>query len=250
MSAYTDPFETALVALRQKAGRLKLDTIPLDVFNKTYRRLTIDKFLDLLYSLFKMEGLLNDEQDTLGPNSNDKFFYTEIYPDLPEGKNFSNTVTYEIYKRQPAEFDSKVIKEPGTTQYRPDYKCIVTDTDSRLAICYEKHYENYLKFTVFSEKAEDARKISSVLENFFTKYYHLLRMHVGHLVYEGRGQTIMTEAFGNKRVFGIPLLFRVRTDEPGFIKKDDIVSIDTYGHVVDSFFMDELNKINNFENKN
>ena len=70
---------------------------------------------------------------------------------------------------------------------------------------------------MFSEKAEDARKISSVLENFFTKYYHLLRMHVGHLVYEGRGQTIMTEAFGNKRVFGIPLLFRVRTDEPGFI---------------------------------
>ena len=32
MSAYTDPFETALVALRQKAGRLKLDTVPLDVF--------------------------------------------------------------------------------------------------------------------------------------------------------------------------------------------------------------------------
>lgn len=246
---YTDPFEEALKGLQDKARTNRINTTPLDVFFSKYRKLTIDNFLTLLYSLFKTEGLLLDDEDPLSPNSRDKFILTEINPNQPDRTPTVNVVTYEIYQRKPVEYSSSVLKAGSTTQYKPIYIDLVKDADGRLAVVYEKHYQNLIKFVVWSEKAEDARRISSLIENFFVKNYSILRMHIGHLLYEGRGQTLMSDDYGDRRLYGVPMLFDIRTEEPGFIKKDDIVSVDIYGRVVDSFLDKEYEIIKNRLNK-
>lgn len=240
---YKDPFESALQELYKRARTTRIKTTPLRDFYKQYRKLTIDSFLELLYSLFKIEGLLIDSQNILDVDTVDKFIFTEIYPDQPDSTSVKNVVTYEILKREPSEYESTAIKVGATTQYRPIYIDLVEDADGKPAVVLEKHYTNYIRFIVWSEKAADARRIASSIENFFTKNYHLLRMHIGHLLYEGRTQTLMSDDYGNRRLYGVPLIYNIRTEEPGFIKQDDIVSIDTYGHVVDSLFLSELEKI-------
>ncbi len=59
----------------------------------------------------------------------------------------------------------------------------------------------------------------------------------------------MSDDYGDRRLYGVPMLFDIRTEEPGFIKKDDIVSVDIYGRVIDSFLDKEYEIIKNRLNK-
>lgn len=248
-AVYKDPFQRVLEDLYREARTTRLSTTSLEDYYKTHRKFTIDNFLEFLYSLFKNEGLLIDSQSSTGVDTADKFVFTEIYPDQPDDTPVKNIVTYEVVKREHTSYSSSAIGTKETVRYRPIPLGLVEDADGRLAVVVENHYTNIIRLTVWSEKAADARRIASAIENFFTVNYYVIRMHVGHLLYEGRTQTLMSDDYGNRRLYGIPLLFNVRTEEPGFIKQDDIVSIDTYGHVVDSLFLSELEKISKKINK-
>lgn len=238
--SYVDPYELALKELLQVARNTKIQTIELEQLHKEYRKLTIDNFLNLLYNLFELENMSIKDGEELGPNQRDRFFYTEVYPDTFDNTYTNCVVTFEIAKREPTVFATDAIKAAPTKQHRPIYKGVVKDSNGKEAILYEKHYTNYIKFTVWSEKAEDARRVASLLENFFTKHYQNLRMYIGHMLYEGRGSTVVSNNHGSKRLFGVPLVYNIRTEEPGFIRHGDIVSIDTYGNVVDSLLQNEL----------
>ena len=218
---------------------------------KNYRKLTIDKFIVFLYSLLRNnEMILEDPQKGIGPKDRNKFSFTEIYPDYGDITNTHNNVTFEIWSRAPATLKATAVSANSTKWNKPRILFEKKMSDGDTYEFKEFIYENILKFTVWSEKADDARRLATSLENFFADNYHLLRMHVGGLYYEGRSQTILSSDFGTKRLFGIPLVYKVITEEPGYTRRGNIVSIDTSLQIVDSLLNEELEELQQRINKN
>lgn len=217
-------YEKAVKDLVDASSGSKRTLLSLDEHIRQAKKLNIDSFLSLLYSIFNKNKMLLEEPSDK-PIDRNKFFYTEINPDYPHDTITNNVVTYEIHSRSPAVNDSRTIGK--VTSYRPRYLYEIDDikTNERAAV-YSLEYDNEIRFTCWSEKAEDARRIASMLENFFVKNYAPIKRYVGHFLYKGRSPTIMSSDFGNKRLFGIPLIYSLRTVELGYIKQSEIVSID------------------------
>lgn len=107
--------------------------------------------------------------------------------------------------------------------------------DGGLVDYYLSTYDNEVQFTIWSQKAEDAYRLSSMLENFFIKYYNIFRVYIGANHYVGRKATIVSSDYGSKRLFGVPIVYLFRTEEPSFIRQSEIVSIDVVEQVIKSF---------------
>ena len=223
----------ATSALLDRSMDLKRNHITPDEFIKYHKKLTLDNFLFTLYSIFDALEMISKPEYGELANRN-KFIYTGMVPDYPNETIIDNVVTFEITGRAPAVFDTKAV--PGkTTQHKPRYLFEIDDINinQKIAI-YNMSYDNEVKFTVWSEKMEDAMRIASFLENFFVKYNKPLGKHVGQCFYRGRLQTIVSSDYGKKRLFGIPLVYFIRTDELCYFKEDEIISIDEIVEVAHS----------------
>lgn len=237
-----DPYEYALKQLIQVSNRKAVESIPLEQIFEERAGLTIDNFMESLYPLFKSEGLLIENESEFGPYDSNKFYFTEIFPDQPDDTPVQNVVTWEISRREPAIFDSKVV-QGGTKQYRPVLLGQVKTNQDRLAVVYEAMYDNLVSFTAWSTNARDARRLASTLENLFLRFNPHFKRAIRYMVYKGRSPTINTDHYKNRRLFGVTLSYLIGTAEPGFIKQDEIVAIKTYSQVVNSLKNREVEKI-------
>lgn len=229
----TQLYLKAVEALLNNATATRREIIPIDDFVKVNKKLTLDSFITLLYSIFSNKDMLAKPEysDTINRN---KFIFTSMVPDYPNETIINNVVTYETVCRQPASFDSKLV-DGKTTQYRPRYLYEIEDVHTnQMTIAYVNTYENEVKFIVWSEKMEDATRIAATIENFFVKYYQPLRAHLATYFYKGRSQTIVSSDYGKKRLFGIPLTYVFRTEEMGYLRQDEIINIDEFVEVANS----------------
>ena len=209
-------------------------------FIKEGQRLTIDNFFKLLYSMFDKHGMLLNDVEASAPLSNkNKFFFSEAYPDSDKVVT-NNVVTFQLTSRTPAVLESKIINS-STNQYRPRYVCEVEDSaKDDIYVIYSNDYDNEVTFTCWSEKASDARRMATFLENFFTKYYLQLRTHLGPFHYKGRSTPIVSSDYGDKRLFGIPMKYSIRTEEIGALRQSEIVKIDEYVDINNSSVLEEI----------
>ena len=236
-------YDRALSELLKTArnGRIRLESM--DEAIAATKKLTVDNFFKLLYSLFNNSNMLMDPSEYGDVVNRNKFAFTEIYPDYPNGTFPNLVLTYEIFKRGPAVNSTKVIGE-SITQVRPTYMFEVNDiTTNDLTVVYSQKYETEIKFTCWSEKSSDANRLASTIENFFIKNYHVLRKYIDTYQYKGRGQVILSSDYGNKRLFGVPLVYCIRTDEIGYIRQSEITSIDVDCEIVTSSELEELRNI-------
>ena len=214
-----------------------------DEYVQNSRQLTIDRLISLIYSMFQKRGWIVDENN---PDVTDKgkFIFTAAYPDNIGDVSLRNVVTYDINERKPARFESKAVNTPTFRPQRPTYLCEVKDVyENELALFYMMRYENLVQFTCWSEKSEDARELAAMIENFFVAFYAKLRNHLHMYEYIGRRQTITSSDYGEKRLFGVPLLYNIFTDEVGFIRQSEIVSIETDLRVVNSSIQEDILKL-------
>lgn len=242
MTTYSEDKYAEIVndLLAQSSNRTRIG-ITFDELIKGKMKLSIDSFLSLLYSMFSDNNMIIDDKSQDIQNRN-KFFYTEAYPDTTNDSYTNNVVTFSILQRKPITYDTKAIAG-STKQLRPRYLCEVKDLfENELALFYESSYENVVQFMCWSEKSEDVRLVASMIENFFIKNYWKLRNHIGTYEYLGRGQTIVSTDYGNKRLFGVPLVYNFRTEEPGFIRQSEIVSVDTSLQVIKSSIEEDILK--------
>ena len=145
-----------------------------DIINSR-KKLNIDRFLSLIYYVLKESNMLKDMPDVDVVNKS-KFYFTNMYPDIPEGTETDNIITYEILKRSPATLESKAVSSKRFIQRSPTYMGTTKDhMDGGLVDYYLSTYDNEVQFTIWSQKAEDAYRLSSMLENFFIKYYNIFR---------------------------------------------------------------------------
>lgn len=205
-----------------------------DIINSR-KKLNIDRFLSLIYYVLKESNMLKDMPDVDVVNKS-RFYFTHMYPDIPEGTETDNIITYEILKRSPATLESKAVSSKRFIQRSPTYMGTTKDhMDGGLVDYYLSTYDNEVQFTIWSQKAEDAYRLSSMLENFFIKYYNIFRVYIGANHYVGRKATIVSSDYGSKRLFGVPIVYLFRTEEPSFIRQSEIVSIDVVEQVIKSF---------------
>lgn len=229
----SNEFEKLLKDLVSISGRKVEESMSLEEAFQKRAGLTIDNFMESLYPLFKSEGILIETESDFGPYDPNKFYFTEFFPDQPDDTPVNNVVTWEIKRREPAVFDSKVI-QGSTTQFKPVLIGEVKTPQNKLAAVYEAMYDNTVQFTVWSTSSRDARKLASTLENLFLRLNPLFKKGVRFMVYKGRTSTINTDHYKNRRLFGVSLVYLIGTAEPGFIKQDEIVAIKTYSQVVNS----------------
>lgn len=216
-----------------------------DEYLETLSTIDIDSFLDLIYSLFQENNYLSHDGSKDITDKN-KITLSEIAPDYTDSTNTKLHVTYEIVERKPAAFQgsAKGVSSDKYTQYRPRYLCEFKSANTgELVIVYLSAYDNVVKFTAWSEQAEDARLLASFVESFFTRYYRNLRTYVSGLVYIGRERTITSSDSGNKRMFGIPMSFLVRTEEPGYMREAEIADINVFGKSLSSCMQRKLSRV-------
>ena len=204
-----------------------------------HRKLTIDGFMDLLYAFFNKSNMLIDSSTITSPQDSNKFIFTEVYPDTFDKETpIHNVVTFEISKREPAYLNSKAVDGDGARRFMP------RKLGSEMAISghnveyNEQYYDNEITFTVWSEKSSDARRIARFIENYMIRNYHTIRQHVGLMHYKGRGRTIMSSDYGPKRLFGIPMTYLIRTEEPGYCIKESILSAEVQAYLATISEMD------------
>lgn len=182
----------------------------------------IDKFLDVLYSLLESNDYLLKDGDKEDPN---KFLFTEEYPDIETEKR--NTITFEVFKRTPANLSANSDPFKGTSNYRPMYIGEEDDgTKGGKIVHLQSMYDNRIRFRCWSPKTAHARKMASLMESILTKYYWVLRQYVPVLIYEGRGDGRITNEYGDNRYQGIHLDMFVRTNERLILREQEIVSFE------------------------
>lgn len=183
----------------------------------------IDKFIEVLYSLLESNNYLLKDGDDPDPS---KFLFTEEYPDMETEKK--NVVTFEIFKRTPANLSANAEPFKGTTHYRPMYLGEEQDgKDGGVTVHLMSMYDNLIRFRCWSEKTSQARKLATLLESILTKYYWVLKQYVPVLVYEGRGNGRISNEYGDNRYQGIYADLFVRTNETHSLKEQEIVSFET-----------------------
>lgn len=190
------------------------------------KKLDIDSFLSLIYSIMdKLNMIKTSNNSEISDKS--KFLLTHSYPDNTNGTIIDNVITYEVISRCPAKFDTKAISVSQTSQIKPRYLCDVKDMfENELCSIYISSYDNEVKFICWSEKAEDAHRLAMIIENFFIKYYPILKYYSGPYKYIGRQPMIVSSDYGPKKIFGIPMIYMFRTDEPNYVRQSEIISID------------------------
>jgi len=181
----------------------------------------IDEFLEVLYSLLDSNNYLKKEDNEMDDS---KFVFTQEYPDFLV--NEKQIITAEIEKRTLANLSANSDPFSGTSVYRPVYLGQQKDpVDGGINLNLQNMYDNGLRFTCWASKMMTARRLASLFESFMQKYYYVLRKYVPVCIYTGRGNTIITDKYGDSRYFGIPLDFFVRTNERFILKEDELRTI-------------------------
>ncbi len=181
----------------------------------------IDKFLEVLYSLLDSNNYLKKEDDEKDSN---KFIFTQEYPDFLV--NEKQIITAEIEKRTLANLSSNADPFSGTSVYRPMYMGQEQDPiDGGINLNLQNMYDNGLRFTCWASSMMMTRRLASMFEAIMQKYYYVLRKYVPVFIYIGRGNTTITDKYGDSRYFGIPLDFFVRTNERFILKENELRTI-------------------------
>ena len=182
----------------------------------------IDQFFEVLYSLLKSNNyILEDGEES----HSDKFIFTEQYPDIENDSQ--DIITYEIVKRTPANLASNAEPFKGTNQYRPRYIRSEKDNkDGGTVVYLSSSYDNRVRFRCWSTSSVKARRMATLLESIFQKYYHILRKYVPVMVLEGRGDGRSSNDYGSSRYISVPTDVFVRTDEIFTLKEQEIVCIE------------------------
>ncbi|RLA68515.1 MAG: hypothetical protein DRQ78_00065 [Epsilonproteobacteria bacterium] len=181
----------------------------------------IDKFLEVLYSLLDSNNYIKKEDDENNP---DKFVFTQEYPDILV--NEKQVISAEIERRTLANLSANAEPFSGTSVYRPIYLGQAKDPiDGGINLNLQTMYDNGLRFTCWASKMMTARRLASLFESIMQKYYYVLRKYVPVFIYIGRGNTTITDKYGDSRYFGIPLNFFVRTNERFILKESELRTI-------------------------
>jgi len=181
----------------------------------------IDEFLEVLYSLLDSSNYIKKEDDKRDAN---KFIFTQEYPNFLV--NEKQIITAEIEKRTLANLSANAAPFSGTSAYRPIYLGQDKDpVDGGINLNLQNMYDNGLRFTCWSSSIMMTRRLASTFEAIMQKYYYVLRKYVPVFIYTGRGNTIITDKYGDSRYFGIPLDFFVRTNERFILKENELRTI-------------------------
>ena len=181
----------------------------------------IDEFLDVLYSLLDSGNYIKKEDDT---KDDKKFIFTQEYPNFLI--NEKQIVSVEIQKRTLANLSSGSEPFSGVTAYRPMYLGQEKDSiNGGINLNLQNMYDNGLRFTCWSSSLITARRLASLLESLMQKYYYVLRKYAPVFIYTGRGDTNVSEKYGDSRYFGIPVDFFVRTNERFILKENELRTI-------------------------
>lgn len=185
----------------------------------------IDGFIDVLYSVLKSNNyILSDEDD----NSTGKFFFTEEFPDTRISKNTDNkikdTISYDLVKRVPSSMSANAKPFDGTVVYRPIILGDERDKGDGGRILHLAHfYDNLIRFTCFSTKAHQVRKLATLFESILNKYYYSLRKYAPNVLYVGRGNGRVANGVGEHNIY---LDLFVRTCEHTMLREQEINNIE------------------------
>jgi len=183
----------------------------------------IDEFLDILYSLFKSNGHICDNEECKQDKSN-KFIFTQEYPDFRV--NDEKTISVGIDKRTVANLSNNAQPFQGTSNYKPMYLGEEKDEHSGLINIYlQMSYDNMIEFVCWGPTVTSSRKLASLLEKLMIKYYWVMRKYVPVIIYIERGNTIVSSQYGDSRYIGVPLKYFIRTNERFVVKESELKSI-------------------------
>lgn len=186
----------------------------------------IDSFLDVLYNLLESNNYILTDDDKDDPS---KFLYTEENPDISVSSSqdgrIKDTVVFELVRREPASMSSKAEPFAGTKYYRPIMIGEENDGNEGGRIIHlANFYDNLIRFTCFSTKSKQARRIATQFESILHKYHFIIRKYAPVVIYVGRGNGKLANQFGTYQ--GIPLELFVRTCEHTMIREQEINSIE------------------------
>lgn len=204
-----------------KASEISRDKFIGSLNNKYKNSVTIDKFFDILYDLFKSKDLIIDDHKIIKESDETKFVFTEEYPEAIN--TAGNIITFELTKRAPASLAAGSKPFSGIKNYKPMYLGQEEDKVSNDIKMYFSHqYDNEITLICWSTHAKSARMLATMLENILTTYYSFIRTKVPVLLIEGRTEPIFTNSVEGKRHRGIPIKIFIRTDEIEVVKVDEL----------------------------
>lgn len=189
--------------------------------NDYKKYITIDSFFDVIYSLFKSNNLLVEDQQELSENTYNKFVFTEDYPNSTNAHG--NIVTFELTRRAPASLGAGQEPFSGTKHFLPMYIGEEVDMENNDKLLYYSHmYDNEITLTCWSPYSKGARLTASLIENIMNTAYYFIRLKVPVFIMIGRQEPIFTTKYENKKLVGIPITFFVRTNEVRIVKKETL----------------------------
>lgn len=219
-------FDSIYYQLMKNNNDLERKYLPKNETGSYGNYIDIDTFIDVLYTLLESNNYILTDDDKDDAN---KFLFTEENPDISvsssqDGK-IKDSIVYEIIRREPASMSSGAEPFAGVKYYRPIVIGEENDGNEGGRIVHLAHfYDNLIRFTCFSTKAKQARKLATQFESILNKYHFIIRKYAPVVLYVGRGNGKLANQFGTFQ--GIPLELFVRTCEHTMLREQEINSIE------------------------